>query len=836
METGVDSFWADAAQCLPEWLAERVRVIRDGAGPASGEFVLYWMHHAVRGHENPALDTARLLAAHLGLPVLVYQGLGGNHPFNNDRHHTFILQGARDAAAELSGLGVRHAFSLPTDPTAPSPLAGLARRAAAVVTEDFPAPPFPAWTRRLAERCGRPTLAVDTSCVVPMRLVPGEHERAFRFRDKTKKLFRQRADRPYPGLDIAPVPAGSVSLGFEPVDLDRLDIAEACSGCAIDHGVAPVAHTRGGSVAGYERWEAFKTRGIAAYHRRRNRAEIDRHELSVSRMSPYLHHGHVSPFRLVREARAMLNGSGGEGAEKYIDELWVWREISHHLAFTRTDELHSTGILPEWARRTIADHASDPRELLDAETLARGRTGDALWDAAQRSLLAHGELHNNVRMTWGKALLGWHAGAAPTLASLIDLNHRYALDGSDPNSYGGLLWCLGVFDRPFAQDEPVHGSIRTRPTADHAARMDVARYRRQVSRPSWGRPLRVAVVGGGVAGMAAARTLTDHNARVTVFDKGRGPGGRASTRRRDGVPFDHGAQYFTVRDPRFRRAVDAWAQLGVVAEWSPRLASIETPGVIDVKPSSVRRYVGVPGMNAVVAHMAETLGGESEVRFGRRVTRVRHDGEGWGVGIDGADGDESFDALIVALPSPQAAELIADASPLAADVAHVPMRPCWAAMLEFDERLPIDADGLFINVGGGALSWACRDSGKPGRPAGERWVVHASASWSIDHLELERGEAAGALCRALADAVGRRLPEPSSSDAHRWRYALGAGGQRAGAPFDRERRLVVAGDWLSGGRIEGAYLSGVAAAGRLLGDVVARSQPERVEPEGLLFQ
>ena len=67
----------------------------------SGAFVLYWMHHAVRGHENPALDTALWVADRLQLPTLVYQGLGGRHPYNSDRHHTFILEGAQDVEKEL---------------------------------------------------------------------------------------------------------------------------------------------------------------------------------------------------------------------------------------------------------------------------------------------------------------------------------------------------------------------------------------------------------------------------------------------------------------------------------------------------------------------------------------------------------------------------------------------------------------------------------------------------------------------------------------------------------------------------------------------------------------
>lgn len=822
---------------LPDWLEERTRLVGDTAsGTVDGSFVLYWMHHAVRGHENPALDVARFAADRLGVPLIVYQGLGGRHPFNNDRHHTFILEGARDAAAELEAMGIRHVFWLPEDPGQPSPLHDLARRSALVVTEDYPAPPFPAWTGRLAERCARPAVVVDTSCVVPMRLVPGRQERAFQFRDKTRKLFRARAGRDLPVIACPPLDAASIDVGFDPTDLAGLDIAEACSRCEIDHSVAPVAHTRGGSVAGYARWERFKSIGMKTYHKRRNRAEIERDECPVSRMSAYLHHGQVSPFRLMRESHAMLDGAAREGAEKFIDELWVWRELAHHLAFHRHADLHSTRVLPEWATRTIADHAGDPREVLDAETLARGRTGDVLWDAAQRSLLAHGELHNNVRMTWGKAMLGWHRDARSTLRSLIELNHRYALDGCDPNSYGGLLWCLGVFDRPFNEDKPIYGALRTRPTDEHAVRMNLNVYRRQVARPSWDSSLRVGVIGGGVAGMAAARVLADHNLEVVVFDKGRGPGGRASTRRHGEHRFDHGAQFFVVSDARFARAVDAWVQAGFVRAWSPRLGTIRRRGEIDRDAHTTEWFVGAPGMNTVVRHLAETLGPRAEVRFNKRVVGLLRHQSGWSVRCEGDSETETFDALVVATPAPQAATLLENTPGLASIARGIPIAPCWAGMFAFDESLPIGHDAVRIEITGGALAWAARDSSKPGRDPGERWVLHATADWTRDHLDLGREQIARPLLDAFRDATSAEIPDPVHADAHRWLYALGSAGDERRMLFERDSLLAVAGDGCADGRIEGAYLSGIAAAGRILGEVSQRATDTLTQPERLLFQ
>ncbi|MGB1109667.1 MAG: deoxyribodipyrimidine photo-lyase, partial [Gammaproteobacteria bacterium] len=131
---------------LPQHLSERSRPLNASKTSTTGEFVLYWMHHAVRGHENPALDAALIIADQLSVPVLVYQGLGGNHPYQNDRHHSFIMEGARDAHHELAQRGIRAVFHLPRGAKAPSPLNGLIERASLLITEDYPAPPMSATT------------------------------------------------------------------------------------------------------------------------------------------------------------------------------------------------------------------------------------------------------------------------------------------------------------------------------------------------------------------------------------------------------------------------------------------------------------------------------------------------------------------------------------------------------------------------------------------------------------------------------------------------------------------------------------------------------------------
>jgi len=805
----------DGLAWLPDDVRARTRVLAGGAPGTS--FVLYWMRVAVREHENPALDAAIAVANARGASLLVYHAVSERYPFASDRHHTFILEGARDVARGLRRRGIPYALHVERPGARGAFLRALAEQAALVVTEDAPVPPLSTWTHRLAAHLasrGVPLWVVDASCIVPMPLVRQRYDRAYAFRSASRRLAAGTLARPW--SDLAPARAfAAPALPFEPVAAEELDdraIARLVATCAIDHGVGPVRELRGGSRAGYARWDTFRASGLAKYAARRNDAATD----GTSRLSPWLHYGHVSPLRIAREAAA------APGTEKFLDELLVWREVAWHYA-AHTPEIESLEALPGWARATLEAHASDARRVVSTERLERGRTGDPLWDLAQRSLVAHGELHNNIRMTWGKAIPHWTATPEDARRTLVALNHRYALDGRDPSSYGGLYWCLGLFDRPFSPEAPVLGAVRGRPTAVHGARLDLEAYAARARRPTR-RVGRVAVVGSGVAGLACARTLVDHNVEVVVFDKGRAPGGRLASRRTPELAVDLGAQYFTVRDPRFGRIVASWVEDGVVAEWRGRIGALRGGAPVDTAP--VTRFVGTPSMNAIARHLARDV----TVRPSHRVDRVERRGATFvlhgTVGAEGttlpptAEGDApprelgKFDVLVLCVPPAQARALV-DTAP------DVPFEPCLAlGFVPEDAALAaLPYDGLFVGRDGDpgrVVAWVAKSSSKPGRPDGEAWLVHADGAWSRAHLR----DAKDAVERALLDDLARVLGLPRLGARHvtlqRWAFA------RATAPlaapvFDDEARVGFGGDWTSGGRVEGAFLSGVALAGRVLG-------------------
>ena len=793
---------------LPEHLAERTRTL-SGSATVSGELVVYWMHHAMRAMENPALDTACAAAQALGLPLLVYQGLGGRHRFDSDRHHTFILEGARDVSRALERRGLRYVFRLATRTDEPSPLYGLGARAAVVISEDLPVPPFTTWLPALAQQMPAPLWLVDTACILPMRTVRRAYARAFEFRRDQGAEQLARARQTWPA-SMTRVAAYTAPLDFQPVDLEGADIGELCARCPIDHTIGPAPETRGGTQAGLARWSAFKDDGLSTYSQLRNDAAIEPPR-GTSRLSPYLHYGQVSPFQIAREAEA----AGSRGAEKFLDELLIWRELAHNFCFHHAHlagGLESLARLPAWARDSLLEHAADVRaHLFSWEQLARGRTGDELWDAAQRALVTQGALHNNLRMTWGKALLGWTADPQSALQMLFDLNHRFALDGSDPNSYGGLLYCLGLFDRPFTPARPVSGTVRTRATAGHAQRLDLRRYRALThTHPA---ASSVAVIGGGLAGLSAARALQDLGFKVTVMERARRVGGRAAWRPEGAAGYDHGAQYFTARDPRFERYVASWRQQGLVAPWKGKIVGRAPDGAL-TPVASTQRFVGVPDMNAVARHLATDL----EVLTAHEVSAVSRRGNQWHLSLANRTGDhQQFDSLVLAMPPGQASRLL-EKSALPQGLDEVAMLPSWAVMISFRSALPTGFDGAFVNHE--ILDWVARDSSKPGRTEGERWILHATSRWSASRLESPPETIASTLLDNFFHIFELAPTLPASLQAHRWTYARPAASLTNGCLWKGKEALALCGDWCLGGRIEGAFLSGAAAAGRIAASAI----------------
>lgn len=310
--------------------------------------------------------------------------------------------------------------------------------------------------------------------------------------------------------------------------------------------------------------------------------------------------------------------------------------------------------------------------------------------------------------------------------------------------------------------------------------------------------MKVGIVGAGMAGLSCAGMLDGEGFEVVLFDKGRGPGGRMATRRMDTplgeASFDHGAQYFTVRNPDFAHTVAEWEREGHVARWPDAGADA---------------WVGVPGMNAVIRKQTS----RHDVRFGMHVFGIDKRLEGWFMNFGDDVPAGPFDALILAIPAEQAAALLSlHDFELARTALRARSQPCWTGLFVFSE--PLDASDAPIRERGN-ISWAVRNRTKPGRTGPETWVVQAQPRWSAEHIEQSRDDVSRALLGMLGNALGLALPDPVAATAHRWRFAM-ASGTGDGALWNPRTKLGACGDWLVGPRVECAWLSGRQMAQRVL--------------------
>ncbi len=315
--------------------------------------------------------------------------------------------------------------------------------------------------------------------------------------------------------------------------------------------------------------------------------------------------------------------------------------------------------------------------------------------------------------------------------------------------------------------------------------------------------MQVAIIGAGIAGIAAGRCLAAEGVTATLFDKGRAPGGRLSTRRVltavGEAAFDHGAQYVTAREPGFSACLDALKQAGQAALWTGDFAGLKTG----------EKWVGVPGMSA----LPRALGVGLDIRSSVRVSSVIRSGEYWSLAFEDGQTADGFDALILALPPDQARPFLAVNAPaLAGMLDGVEVAPCWSCLLAFDEPLASVPDAR--EGTDGPLAWIARNSSKPQRTGPEAFVVQAAADWSRAHLDLPPEAAAALLMQAFRGAFD--APSPIHVSAHRWRYARTVRPLGTACLSDRRQRLFLCGDWMLGARVEAGFLSGSAAARELL--------------------
>ncbi len=471
-----------------------------------GDFVLYWMIASRRVTWNFALDRAVEWAEKLQKPLVILEALRCSYSWASDRIHRFVLDGMAENACWLEGTDVLYYPYLESRPNAGKGLlAALASRACVLVTDDFPCFFLPRMVASAARKIPVLLEAVDSNGLLPMRQAEKAYPTACAFRrflqkelpphlmefPKANALLNAKLPKP------KPLPS-EIAKRWPKASAGLLNSGErVLAGIPLNHEISPV-ETRGGSTAAQALLRTLLQNKLPTYAHARNEPA----QQATSELSPYLHFGHISVHQIFSELttnegwssshlalRATGSRSGWWGAsldtEAFLDQIITWRELGFNCCQMRKD-YDQFESLPAWALKTLRLHARDERSYVySLEQFECAKTHDPLWNAAQTQLLREGRIHNYLRMLWGKKIIEWTHTPEKALEIMVELNNKYALDGRDPNSYSGIFWCLGRYDRPWGPERPIFGTVRYMSSENTARKFNVRSYIQKYSSLSY---------------------------------------------------------------------------------------------------------------------------------------------------------------------------------------------------------------------------------------------------------------------------------------------------------------------------------------------------------------
>jgi predicted NAD/FAD-dependent oxidoreductase len=315
--------------------------------------------------------------------------------------------------------------------------------------------------------------------------------------------------------------------------------------------------------------------------------------------------------------------------------------------------------------------------------------------------------------------------------------------------------------------------------------------------------MKVAVIGAGLAGLSCARDLRRAGFFVEVFEQERVIGGRLSTARVGLESFDYGAQYLTARTSKFRSFIDEVVGLSYAARWTPRSQISGPEGGGQIMPW----YVGTPGMASIVRPLTESL----RIQTSRRVHTLERVDKSWKIWFEDETFVGPFAAVAVCVPAPEARLLLGRVGDMTQIMSRVRMAPCWALMIQFEERVLPEQD-VFSDMTE-TIRWIARNNTKPGRgKKGETIVIHASPTWSRETEDVDPDVVADELWNEASHALGLPPVRPSRKSAHLWRHGLVENSLGETYLFSQDYNVCAAGDWCLGRLAEHAYESGTGLA------------------------
>ena len=424
---------------------------RGGERPnPDGRCIVYRMRRAQRALDNPALETAISVCNLLELSVVVFFGLVTRRPIANLRHYHFMLEGLTDTARRLEKRGIGFVLRICEGSNSNPEFARFCEevKPALIVVDEDPARRDSGWRSEAALYRRAPLWSVDADVIVPSALLGREHFAARTIRPR----IHERLDE-----FLTPIRNRTVHVRWNPKrkPASLTPGPELARLLRIDTQVQPVAGFHGGTTEALGALRRFVRARLAHYKDGRNHPELD----ATSQLSPYLHFGQIGPHTV---ALAVLDATAPQAdRDAFLEEMIVRRELA--VNFVRFNpRFRSIASSEPWAKRTIAEHARDPRPYrYNGCQLENAETHDPLWNAAQRQMVRAGWMHGYLRMYWAKKILEWSRSAGEAYEIAVRLNDRYELDGRDPNGYAGIAWAIGgKHDRAWGPVRPIYGKIR----------------------------------------------------------------------------------------------------------------------------------------------------------------------------------------------------------------------------------------------------------------------------------------------------------------------------------------------------------------------------------------
>lgn len=462
-----------------------------------GDYVLYWMSINRRLEYNYALEYAVGWANKLDKTLLIYEGLSCGIPWASDRFHQFLIEGMAETHDICSKRGVSfYSFVEFNAGDGQGLVESLASNACLVIADEFPTYIIRPYNRLMSAKVQVSYITVDSNGLIPLGLTTSAPYSAYIFRKTMQKYFKEGFTNA-PKTDPLAELKNTTKVVLSEVFLSRWpdaaphyrDIPATVAKLDIDHSVKALG-IKGTRAFALNRMETFISKKLGDYKEKRN----DPDARASSGLSGWLHYGKISEYEVVKAALEsqpkgwsldhlrFQNGQrdgffgGNPAIESFLDELITWRETGFHFCHhvPAHDKYES---LPDWAIESLEEHSLDEREYVYTfEQFENAETHDPIWNAAQRQLVREGIIHNYLRMLWGKKVLEWTPDPRTAVEYLIELNNKYAIDGRDPNSYSGIFWIFGRFDRAWGPERQIYGKIRYMTSDSTAKKVELKQY------------------------------------------------------------------------------------------------------------------------------------------------------------------------------------------------------------------------------------------------------------------------------------------------------------------------------------------------------------------------